>query len=175
MFVFGVDKSEDTFYLGVGHQKGFLLVYSLITIGYCMFKRICIFLLLTGCGAQHLSVSKVQINKRTLASTFTRAPDPLQAHPPTGDRLYISWILPYGVDPKDVDLKLSVVWRDLHEENITYQPYRRMGMMSYNLVGQSFKKSGGIFTYKVDMVTKEGKILDTFKQRMWVNVFTEDS
>ena len=139
-----------------------------------MFNRITIVLLfsfsLFGCSARHLSVSKVYIDKEKLASTFTRAPDPVQEKPPKGERLYISYLIPSSIAASDVELRLSVVWKNLEKEEVTFQPVRRAGMFSYSLLDSSYKSSGGIFTYKVDMVDRKGEVVLSYKQRMWVNV-----
>jgi hypothetical protein len=125
---------------------------------------------LCSCTAKHLSVSKIYTDKKSLASTFTRAPDPLQSRPPEGDRLYIAYLVPSNLHYKDVQIKLSVIWKNLHQQEVVYFPKHKAGMFSYSLINKDYKASGGIFTYKVDMVDQEGKVVDTFTQRMWVKL-----
>ncbi len=125
--------------------------------------------LLTSCG-HYVSVSKVTVDRSNLASTFVRSPDPEQISPPAGEKLYITWTLPLAMLPKDHELILSIVYKDLTEEKITYPLEHRIGVISFPLVNEKFEKTKGFYAYQVALLNKEQKVIDTWQHRMWIKI-----
>ena len=127
-------------------------------------------LLLVSCNQHYLQVDKLAVDRNSLASTFARSPDPEQIKPPTGEKLYISWALPFSAKPKDYHLVLSVIYKNLTQEQETYPIARRIGFLSFPLINKKYKDTEGFYAYKVDLVDAEGKILDTWQHQMWVTL-----
>lgn len=134
------------------------------------FLAIFVFLNLTACSTRYIAVHKIPINRSSLASTFTKTPDPLQADPPTGQKIFVQWWLPIETNPEDVDFTLYVIYKNLDEESFPFKVQRRVGAKSFSFTGKEFKRRKGLFSYKVEAIDKNGKVLDVWKQRMWVNI-----
>lgn len=126
--------------------------------------------LCSGCGSTFLMVKKLKVDKTALASTFARTPDPLQADPPTGEKLYVAWWLPFRSDYSQHKLVLHVIYKDLSEETITKRLPRRVGTFEHALIGKAFTSKKGIFSYKVDLIDEKEQIVDTWEHIMWVKV-----
>lgn len=126
--------------------------------------------LFVSCQRHYVQVSKVPVNQETLASTFARSPDPLQEKPPTGEKLYISWQLPFSLDPNNYHLVLSVIYKDLSEEQQTFSLPHQMGVVSFSLVDERYLETNGFYAYQVELVDKEGKVIDKWQHQMWVTI-----
>ncbi len=126
-------------------------------------------LLFTSC-VHYVGAAKVNIDKTNLASTFARSPDPQQASPPLGERLYINWQLPPSIKPEDHHIVLSVIYKDLTEEKQVYPLAHHLGITSFSLLGQKFTEKNGFHAYKVELLDKEDKVIDKYEHRMWVNL-----
>lgn len=123
-----------------------------------------------GCGSSFLMVKKLSVDKSSLASTFARTPDPMQGNPPKGEKLHIAWWLPFHTDFQSHKLILQIIYRDLSEETVIKSLPQRVGTFEHALIGREFIKRKGIFSYKVDLIDKEGKLVDSWQHIMWVNV-----
>jgi hypothetical protein len=126
-------------------------------------------LLFTSC-IHYVQVAKVSVNQSNLASTFARSPDPEQAHPPTGEKLYVSWRLPLSIQPEDCHILLSVIYKDLTEETKTYPLAHRIGAVSFPLLNEKFKETKGLYAYQAILMDKDDKVIDKWEHQMWVKV-----
>lgn len=126
-------------------------------------------LLFTSC-IRYVQVAKVSVNQANLASTFVRSPDPKQEHPPTGEKLYISFRIPFSLEPSDCHILLSVIYKDLTEEVQTYPISHRVGALSFSLLDEKFKETKGLFAYQALLVDKDNKVIDKWEHQMWVKV-----
>jgi len=133
--------------------------------------RICILIFLClGCGSPRLIVKKLSIDKSSLASSFARTPDPLQKQPPKGEKLYIAYWIPFFKNPKEHHLAIHIIYRDLSEETVIRPLNYRTGTTEVPLIGSNYKTKKGFFSYKVDLQNKDGEVLNTWEQKMWVKV-----
>lgn len=133
---------------------------------YC--SIFCIFLFIS-CG-HYVAVSKVSVDRTNLASTFARSPDPDQASPPVGEKLFVSWSLPFSLQPKDHQIVLSVVYKDLTEEKKTYPLEHRFGIVSFPLLDKKFDDTKGFFAYQALLIDNQEKVIDKWEHQMWVKV-----
>lgn len=122
------------------------------------------------CTSTNLTVKKVEVGPESLASRFARSPDPLSAKPPTGEKLYVGWTLPLALNPKDHEIRLKVIYKDLSEETFMYPLTWRAGVFAFSVIGEKFKDTKGVFSYKAELVNHDGLVLNTWKHQMWVNV-----
>ena len=125
---------------------------------------------LVGCNSHYLKVAKVPFDGNSLASTFARSPDPLQSQNLKGEKLYISWKVPVDVDPKGCEISLQIIYKDLSEEVIKYPLSKRLGTFGFPLIGEKYQETNGFYSYKAEIVNKEGEILDSWQHLMWVNI-----
>jgi len=136
-------------------------------------KYISIFLtaiFLSGCSKYYVNITKVTIDKNSIASTFARTPDPLKVQPPSGEKLYITWRLSTKMDPTHHKIVLHVIYKDLTEETITYPLTVRAGTFDFQLLNEKFEKAKGFYSYKAELIDAAGEILDTWQHIMWVKV-----
>jgi len=142
-------------------------------IGEAMFIRyglICMAVVLSGCATTELGVRRLPLKAEYYASTFARTPNPSPDANEAGERLYVDWRIPFKMDPKDFEVVLSVVYKDLSEETIRKPLTGRVGGFNFPLVGDKFKKTKGFLTYKADLIDKNGIVADSWEQAMWVKV-----
>ncbi len=142
-------------------------------IGEEMFIRyslVCVALALTGCATTELGVRRLPLKSEHYASAFARTPNPNSDANEVGERLYVDWRIPFKMDPKDFEVILSVVYKDLSEESVRKPITGRVGGFNFPLVGEKFKKTNGFLTYKAELVNKNGEITDSWEQAMWVKV-----
>ncbi len=126
-------------------------------------------LLLVSCGPT-VTVTRAVIDKSSLASTFVRSPDPLQANVPNGERLFISWTLPFSSKPENHNLILTVIYKDLTQEKKTYPIHHRFGIATFDLLDDKFKDHNGFYAYQAELQDTEGTVIDKWQHQMWVSI-----
>ncbi|MBM3193835.1 MAG: hypothetical protein FJZ59_06370 [Chlamydiae bacterium] len=129
-----------------------------------------LFSLLFSSCIHYIQVAKVEVNQSNLASTFVRSPDPKQDHPPTGEKLFVTWQIPLSIDPSNCQIVLSLIYKDLTEETKTYPLSHRIGRISFPLLDEKFKETKGLFAYQALLVDKDNKVIDKWEHQMWVKV-----
>lgn len=126
-------------------------------------------LLCASCQKYYVQVTREKINRQSLASTFAKTPDPRQSSPPKGERLIIQWNL-MQEDVKDYVCKLSLIYRNYEQETIYFSVERERDVFSYFLLGEKYEKTGGIMTYKVEILSSNKEIVQSFKHQLWTNL-----
>ncbi|MDN3504507.1 MAG: hypothetical protein P0S95_02890 [Rhabdochlamydiaceae bacterium] len=126
-------------------------------------------LILIGTSCRPLSVDRRYTNSGSLASNFVKSPDPLKENPPLGEKLWVSWKLPskYFRNNDKYILNLRVVKKNLEEDVVTFPVTHRIGRVVYSCMGEQYSESGGVLTYKAEIVTLDGVVIKTVKQSMW--------
>lgn len=136
--------------------------------------RVLLLLSLTACTHGHLSVQTDYINRDYLASDYVETPDPSRYCPPVGQRLIIEWFFPRSyLAYQDLHLELTVRLRNKHEKRINIPALKSYGVFIYALVNADFIDSGGIQTYKVDVVGN-GQVLKEWRHQLWTDLITFD-
>ncbi len=138
--------------------------YSLFTLYFAL----CFFL--SGCHSNYVSVRKVPIDKTSLASTYAETPDPKGLNPPKGEKLFVSWRLPFSIDPTGMKIKLQVIYRDLTTDEVEHPINFRLGAFGFDVLDKKFKDTKGFYSYRAELLDKDGKSVDVFKQKMWINI-----
>jgi len=123
--------------------------------------------LCAGCSYEGMSIERQRVSKTSLASSFVRSPDPLQSDPPTGERLWIDWSISPTQFEENLILTLRVIYNSFEVERIAYPVNKRSGQVSFSLLGEKYKKSGGIFTYRADIDRPDGTVVESWVQQMW--------
>lgn len=125
---------------------------------------------LVGCAPYAVNVKRLSYGRGSLASTWVESPDPDQENPPKGQKLFITYRIPPGVGREPPTLSLHMIFRNYHEETITYPIHQQAGNVLYELMNEKFKETGGFLTYKAELVDKKGKVLADWRQQMWVEL-----
>lgn len=130
--------------------------------------------LFAGCSTSNLDIERRIVNRETLPSTYVDSPDPMQASPPTGQKLFINWTLPKKEQTWPYLLLLKVIYKNLEEETISYTVGSRKGLKVFELLDEKFEGTGGLLTYKAEMMTLDGEIIQEFKHRLWFELISFD-
>lgn len=132
------------------------------------------FLLLAGCSNHYLSLEKMRIDRSYLASTFVESPDPLQLNPPYGERVLIAYCIPRDAMPQHPKIVLTLLFNSFEQKRVEIPLKSSLGNDSYSLLGEEFIQTGGILTYKAEVVTEEGESLLHWKHQLWTELITID-
>lgn len=119
---------------------------------------------------QRLDVQTRYLGLETLASYYVGTPDPQLDRPPVGQRLIISWNLTKeNLTLNDLHLRVTVRLRDHKEHVVTVPITNRKGYYFYDVTNHDYCETGGIVTYKVEIVGK-GQIIDCWRHPLWVEL-----
>lgn len=131
-------------------------------------------LLLCGCDKYYVSVKQIKVGPTYLASTHVGTPDPRQAHPPEGQKLYIDWTIPEEILEKSPKIVMYLLYKDHSQKELTYPIEHQRGYEVYSLLNEEFKKTKGLLTYRAEIVTEDGEVYKDWKHQLWVNLITLD-
>jgi hypothetical protein len=131
-------------------------------------------LFFSGCRQYYLSICQEWVDVRYLASTHVGTPDPRQDHPPIGQMLILDWRIPKEILKKKPEVVLDLILWDYTTRRVQIPIKRRMDFATYRLLNEEYEKSGGILTYKAQIITQDGKIFREWKHQLWVNLITID-
>lgn len=127
-------------------------------------------LLLIGCTNEHLSVHTEYINEEHLASFHVRTPDPLLCNPPIGQQLIVQWNIPRDyLHYDDLRLRLQIRFRNRQELIQEVPIQQRLCFYRYELLNEAFCETGGILTYKIEILG-DGCVLDEWRHQLWTEL-----
>jgi hypothetical protein len=126
-------------------------------------------LLLTSCTAREtLRVQSDFITRESLASDFVGTPDPKRFCPPQGQRIVISWSLPPSyLEYQNLKMILTIRLEDRTELQKVIPIFKKRGTYEYRLINEEYYNSGGIQTYKVDLMSNDF-CLEAWRHQLWV-------
>ncbi|KIC71811.1 hypothetical protein DB44_CX00060 [Candidatus Protochlamydia amoebophila] len=146
------------------------LIKSLLKI---LIAIIC-FLCPTSCSLQRLNVQTHYVNREQLASYHVYTPDPHKENPTIGQTILIQWhMLKQDQNFREFYLHLAIRFRNRREENIYLQLTKSSGTYLYHLLNENFCFSGGIATYKIDLIGDEC-LLESWTHPLWVDLISFD-
>lgn len=130
-----------------------------------------IFLLLAGSSCSHrtshLNVQTVYLTRESLASYYVESPDPMLLDPPVGQKLLVSWGLPYNyLDYDDLHLHISIRLKNHEEVDLNIPVEKTSSFYTYTILGETYFETKGILTYKVDLMGG-GCILEEWRHQLW--------
>lgn len=123
---------------------------------------------MTSCCYRVLDVQTQYVSHENLASFYVNTPDPLRQKPLVGERLMIRWSVPCEWT-RDYPLfaEIRVRFRDHTEDRKTVIISESDGTTFYCVTGDTFVQSGGIATYKIDIISEGGEVLATWRHPLW--------
>jgi hypothetical protein len=129
-------------------------------------------LILAGCKQYYLSICQEWVDVRYLASSRVNTPDPRQDHPPIGQMLILDWRVPKEILKRNPELVLNLILWDYTTRQVRYPIKNRMNYATYKLLDEEYNKSGGILTYKAEIITADGEVYREWLHQLWVNLIT---
>lgn len=131
--------------------------------------------LLTSCQPHLLDVQTQYLTHENLASFYVNTPDPARNDPDIGERLMIRWSIPSDYLCYDnLSLHLRVRFKDREEEEKILALTRKSGTYLYCVINETFCRTGGILTYKIDLIGG-GCILETWRHPLWSELILFDN
>ncbi len=122
---------------------------------------------LAGCYKNHLYVQQEWVNVSFLASRHVGSPDPRSENPPDGQRLLIAWHFPRCLLEEHLHMLITVRLWDQTEEKATRPIERRRGSFALDYPNPGDCIDRRILTYKVEVFTASGELLETWKHQFW--------
>lgn len=122
---------------------------------------------LTSCTPHKLAVQTRYFSREDLASFYVGTPDPLQNDPPVGQSLLFFFKLGndfYSYQNISIRYKIRLADRTEVEDAFTLREPK--GYFTYSLFGDDYFKSGGITTYKAELIG-DGEIIEEWRQHLW--------
>ncbi|MES2273026.1 MAG: hypothetical protein V4487_02405 [Chlamydiota bacterium] len=123
--------------------------------------------LLTGCYKNHLYVQQEWIDRKFLASSHVNTPDPRQEHPRLGQRLLVSWDFPRSLFQEQLSLQITVRLWDNTQELICHPIERKRDVAAFFFSNPGEEMDSRILTYRVQVVSKDGNVLETWNHHFW--------
>lgn len=122
------------------------------------------------CYKNHLYVQQEKVDVNFLASSHIQTPDPRLAHPPEGSRLLISWNFPRCLFGEQLTFLVTVRFWDNTEKILVKTIHHRRGSTAFDFSNPGTCLSSQILTYKIDVFTEEGTLIETWKHHFWVEL-----
>lgn len=143
------------------------------SIALRVFSRVSFILLvlgLTSCQKYGLALRQQRVDASYLASTHVGSPDPRQKCPPNGQILVVEWWVPPPILKRDPKIVVTMVFRNYTEKVVEFPVSKRISYEVYSVCGEEFEETGGLLTYKAEIVTCDGEIFREWKHQMWVHL-----
>lgn len=137
------------------------------------FYFICL-MFFSSCQKHQMHVTSIKIDKSSLASSFSAAKDPRQQVSAKGQQLYIQWNLPKKYNKMPISLELDIIYNNQTHETIVYDVIASEKKLSFFLLGERYRETKGIMTYKACLKTQNGRIVQHWKKSSWFNLIQLD-
>lgn len=122
---------------------------------------------LTSCMTSRLVVQTRYFSDENLASFYVDTPDPLQNNPPIGQNLLMFWNLKKDFCKyENIELKYTIRFRNKKEITEAVRLTKRKGYYIYSILNCDYFDSGGIQTYKVELLG-DGIVFEEWRQHLW--------
>lgn len=120
----------------------------------------------SSCTSHYIQVQTQFLTEDRLAKTFVNTPDPLLETNASGQRLLIEWNLS---SPLPLSLELQTLNYLNEKKKIFFPSIPLKGTIVYDLVGDDYFCSKGIFSYCVEIKSEE-EIIACWKHPLWVDI-----
>lgn len=84
--------------------------------------------------------------------------------------LITEWWVPPPILKREPRIVLHIIFRNYMEKVVEYPITTRFGYEIYPVYGSDFDETGGLLTYKAEIVTCDGEIYRDWKHQMWVEL-----
>lgn len=128
--------------------------------------------MLASCEKYYLSLRQLPVDASYLASSHVHTPDPRQDHPPHGQKIVLRWSVPPELLDKKPQIVFHVIYKNHTEKAFVYPIESRMGYKVYSLLDQDYDETGGLLTYRADILTPDHRVYREWKHQLWVDLIT---
>jgi len=135
-----------------------------------MKKFLYIFLFFLSSCTNYLYVQQETVDKDYFASSYVDTPNPNSEDLSFGHKILVSWDLPISQFRKKPYLELTVRFWDNEQEVIKYTLDRKRSYASFFFENKKRKRKKKILTYKIDVISEKGEILQTWKHQFWTEL-----
>lgn len=126
-----------------------------------------------GCAREHMAVQLAYLSGEDLASTVVHTPDYRQCECKYGQQLIVTWCFYRsdfdGLQPLSVSLKVR--FYNQEEDTVSFNLVKRQGCYTYYLLNDDFIDTGGILTYKAELLSA-GQVIETWQHQLWTDLIT---
>ncbi len=126
--------------------------------------------LFSSCNRYYVEIHRQRINAGYLASTSVNTPDPRRCDPPLGEMLVIEWLVSMEIMEKNPQIRLYAISWDNEERVYTWPIKKRKGYRTFSVLNDDFIRTGGLLTYRAEIITEDGEVFREWKHQMWVNL-----
>jgi hypothetical protein len=88
--------------------------------------------------------------------------------------LVVEWWIPPFILKREPRIVLHVFYRNYTEKIIEFPISKRIGYEIYTIYNEEFDETGGLLTYRAEIVTCDGEIYREWVHQMWVNLIQID-
>lgn len=131
-------------------------------------------LFLASCQKYAVVVHQQKMDISYLASTAVGSPDPRAALPINGKMMVAEWWVPRHVLDLNPVLRLSFVFRDFSEICVEFPVTKKVGYETYCIWDKDVECTGGVLTYKAEIITCDGEVFRSWKHQLWFKLITID-
>lgn len=129
---------------------------------------------LTSCDKYYLSLRQVPVDASYLASTHVQTPDPRRDHPPHGQKVVLQWSVPPEILQQKPQILFHVIYKNHTEKEFVYPIENRLGYTVYSLLDKEYDETGGLLTYRADILTPDHQVFREWKHQLWVELIHLD-
>jgi len=152
----------------------------MIDYSHFMFKFLyLIFFLfsLSGCQKYGLLLHQQKMDVNYFASTHVNTPDFRRECPPNGKMVVAEWWIPQRLLDYEPVLRIHMLFHDFTEKCVEYPVTATVGYETYFLIDEEFEETGGILSYRGEIISCDGEIFRCWEHQLWVQLiaFEEDN
>jgi len=130
-------------------------------------------LLCAACGRPTLMLQQQLVKPAYLASTNVGTPDPRT--PPKGQMIVAEWWLPRKIVNEHPTLRIEILFHDYSQDCVEFPIQTMIGYETYSVLNNCFKQTGGLLSYKAEIISCDGEVLADWKHQLWTELITIDT
>lgn len=108
------------------------------------------------------------------ASTHVGSPDPRRQDPLEGTLVIVEWWVPKALLQYEPMVRISMLFNNFTQRCVEYPICQRIGYRQFPITGDYFEKTGGILTYKAEIITNDGEVYKSWHHQLYVELITVD-
>lgn len=120
--------------------------------------------------SNYLYVQQEIVDENTLASSYVKTPDPYKEKGIFGHKILVFWDFPLSQFRKKLHLELTVRFWNNKQRIIKYPMERKRSYASFFFENKKRERKKKILTYKIEVVSEEGEIIQTWKHQFWTKL-----
>lgn len=133
------------------------------------------FILFAACSSAKVVVDRYAVTPSELPSVYVESPDPRLKKPSYGQVLAVRYRIKNPVSQKmPYLLLLKIIYKNLEEETKSYTVFNEEGTFEFPVIDEAFEGTGGVLTYRAELMTFDGDLIAEFKHKLWFELISFD-